>query len=370
MRGHIRKRSKNSWAVVVELPRDPETGKRRQRWVTVRGTKKDAERVLAGLLVEAGSGLANLPSSLLTVERYLHTWLEGSRHTVRNSTLHNYRDAVKAFIPLIGAIPLSKLSAIDVQKAVADLSTTLNPNSVRTYLVRLKAALNQAVKWDMLARNPAKGVKLPACPPAEVKVWTEVEASKFLGATTGYRYHVLFWLALHTGMRQGELLALRWTDLDLKGGAVYVRRTATRDGGTNAPKTLTGQRKILIDPQTVEKLVGHRKCQMEECLKRGEGWTQDMLVFTSRAGKQVCPKFLTKNFKKITKRLGLKQMSFHALRHTHATILLRQGVNPKTVAERLGHKSVVITLDTYSHLLPDTQREAVLALTRAMQTGG
>lgn len=372
MRGHVRRRSKKSWTVVVELPRDPETGKRRQRWVTVQGTKKEAEQVLVELLVEIGGGLKGLPPGRLMVRQYLANWLQGIRGTIRSTTADSYRVAVQAFDPLIGSIPLVKLSTLDVQQAAQVLTERFSPSTTKRYLITLKTALNQAVRWGMLPRNPARGVRLPrrglgGSP--EIQAWTEEEMNRFLKSTVKCRYHSLFWLALHTGMRIGELLALRWVDLDLKNGVVYVRRTVS--GKTiQAPKTVSSKRNIPIDPQTVEVMNRHRKRQVEECLRRGESWNEEMLVFTTRRGKRVDTKSTSYRFKKLTSRVGVREIVFHGLRHTHATILLRQGVNPKTVAERLGHRSVVITLDTYSHVLPDTQGEAVRVFSRIVRQPG
>lgn len=195
-----------------------------------------------------------------------------------------------------------------------------------------------------------------------MRVWNEEEARRFLEAAKGSRYYALFYLALATGMRSGELLALTWNDVDLAAGMVAVRRTlaGVSDGAPvwQDPKTPAARRRIPIDPAAVEVLRQHRRRQAEERLKAGPAWQDHGLVFCTRSGRPVIYTNLYYLMRGIAKRAGVPPIRFHDLRHTHATILLRQGVHPKVVAERLGHSRVAVTLDTYSHVLPDTQAEA------------
>lgn len=368
MRGHIRRRSDNSWTVVIDIGRDPETKKRRQKWVTVHGTKREAEKVLAEMLVNQGN--YSVEAEKMTVEMYLKHWLEAIKSTIRESTHVHYKNAVDAFIPHIGQITLSKLNPMHIQEALGEILEDLSPGTAREYLAKIKSAFNQAVKWDILGKNPAAGIKLPKYEAPEKDVWTETEVKQFLQEAGKYRYYPVFWLALYTGMRIGEILALRWTDIDLEKRIIYVRRTVSGKG--YQPPKNKRKRKIPVDQDTVELLKKYRKRQMEECLRFGRKWTPDMLVFTTQKDKPVTYKVCRTSFQyavnKAMEKHNIKPISgLHQLRHTHATILLRQGVNPKIVAERLGHSSVKITLDTYSHVLPDTQEEAVQALQNALR---
>ncbi|MGB9791892.1 MAG: tyrosine-type recombinase/integrase [Thermacetogeniaceae bacterium] len=367
MRGHIRKRAKDSWTVVVELPRDPVTGKRRQKWVTVKGTKKDAERRLAELITEVERGEVYFEAEKLTLGEYLERYLEAIRHTKRESTCRGYETAFKAFKG-IHHIPLAKLSPMTVQEAVTKMLSEKKPRTVGDYLLRLKVALNQAVAWGLIPKSPASGVKLPKGEEREMRVWNEEEARQFLAyAKEKCRYYPLFALALATGARLGELLALRWEDVDLEEGVIYIKRTVSGRKGYASPKTAAGRRKVPIDGDTVKILKEHRIAQLKEKLMKGAGYNPEDLVFTTANGKRVAYSTVEASLASAAEKVGVPRIRFHDLRHTHATILLRQGVHPKVVQERLGHKSIKTTLDIYSHVLPDTQKEAVRVVERILK---
>lgn len=374
MRGHIRKRAKDSWTVVVELPRDPETGKRRQKWVTVKGTKRDAERVLAETIAEIERGTYIEPAKM-TVAEYLDRWSDACRAGVRLSTHLGRLQAIRHWKAVLGSVPLARLTPLDVQRALACLPEGLSDSSKRTYFTVLKAGLSQGVKWGLLPRNPAQGVKPPARKAREIRVWDEEQAVRFLEVARSTRYYALFYLALATGMRIGELLGLAWDDVDLDGGAIQVRRaiaTCVAHAGAPAwqePKTTAGRRRVPIGAQAVEVLRQHRRAQLEERLRAGPDWRDYGLVFCNQKGGPLFNMNVHKAFTACCKRAGVPRIRLHDLRHTHATLLLRQGVHPKVVSERLGHASVKITLDIYSHVLPDTQEEAVRATERALAAG-
>jgi integrase len=358
--------------VVVELPCDPETGKRRQKWVTVKGTKRDAERVLAEMGAQVERGFPGTAPARMTVGEYLEKWLEAIRGTVRPTTAAKYATEVRRLTAAVGNILVSKLTPADVQAAAARLPETLAPATRRRTFDTLRAALRRAVEWGLLARDPLAGVKPPSTPVREVRVWSEEEAMRFLEAAKGSRYYALFYLALATGMRSGELLGLTWDDIDLTAGTVTVRRALARvSGGAPVwqdPKTPAARRRIPIDPLTVEVLRQHRKQQAEERLRAGPAWQDYRLVFCTRSGRPVIHANLYYLMRSIAKRAGVPPIRFHDLRHTHATILLRQGVHPKMVAERLGSR-VAVTLDTYSHVLPDTQAEAARVIGQVLSSG-
>ncbi|MEW6546303.1 MAG: tyrosine-type recombinase/integrase [Bacillota bacterium] len=370
MRGHIRKRSKNSWAVVVELPRDPETGKRRQKWVTVRGPKREAERVRSEMLADLGRGLMGTAPRNLTLGQYLDEWLEAVRDSVRPQTLRVWRSHLKHWKETLGRVPLADLSALDVQRALGELSSRLSDRSRRTVFTVLRAACRQAVKWGLIGRCPTDAVKLPAAGPRQMGVWDEEQVVRFLDAAQGTRCYTLFHVALTTGMRLGELLGLTWDDVDLNRGEILVRRSlflpVRGEPVWQDPKTPGSRRKIPIDGGTARVLWQWKKRQAEERLRAGPGWHDYNLVFATARGRPLDSSYVAKVLKSAAARAGVQPLRFHDLRHTHATLLFRQGVHPKVVSERLGHSSVALTLDTYSHLLPDTQREAVRAVERAL----
>ncbi|HAA89941.1 MAG: Integrase family protein [Thermoanaerobacterales bacterium 50_218] len=364
MRGHIRKRGK-SWAVVVELPRDPETGKRRQKWVTVRGTKKEAEKVLAEMLAKLGRGEPAVPSKM-TLREFFNRFLEAKRGSVRENTLSNYRKAFRAFLRELGEeTRLDQLTPLHLQGVVSVLEERVKPSSIRRYCLLVKAAFHQAVDWGLLPENPMGKVILPRDEEREMQVWNEAEVARFLEAASGNRLFALFRLALASGMRIGEIIALRWEDVDLEEGRIRVVRTVSGKG-YDRPKTKRGVRTVPIDPETVRALREHKKRQAEERLRFGAGWNPENLVFCTRNGRRYCHECIIQIFDRLIEKAGVKRIRIHDLRHTHATLLLKHGVPPKVVAERLGH-DVSVTMKTYAHVLPDMQAEAVKTAERCLQ---
>lgn len=365
MRGHIEKRGK-SWSIVIELPRDPKTGKRRQKWATVKGTKKEAEARLAQLLVELGQGCKLFDAQNLTVAQYLEKWLEGIKPTTRPNTFASCQRAAKKYSELLGDIPLAKLTGLHIQQAVNSESAKgdLAPSTIKLHLTKFRVALNQAVDWDILPKTPARRIRCPECEKPKIEFWEESEAHLFLAAAEKYRYFSLFWFGLHTGMRIGELLGLTWEDVDLDSGLVYVRRTATQFG-VNPPKSVASRREVPLDAKTVKVIRKHRQHMMEEALGRGQGWTEGTYVFLTRTGRRVTNMETKKSFQSAIKRAGVKRITPHGMRHTFATSLLHRGVNPSEVAAILGHADVATLMNTYAHALPSDRKAALEAIGKA-----
>lgn len=378
MKGHIRKRGERSWAVVVDLGRDPGTGKRRQKWHTVKGTKRDAERELARLVNELNAGQYVAPA-ILTVGEYLEQWLEDhARHRVRPTTLESYQAMVDHhLLPGLGATRLDRLTPLQLQRFYsAQLAQGrrdgkpggLSPRTVQYMHACLRQALNQAVKLGLLAKNPAEAVSPPRAPEPELTVWTADQTAAFLEAARPSRYYPLYVLAVYTGLRRGELLGLRWQDVDLTRGILQVRQSLTRTGQgilVQPPKTRQSRRAVVLGKSCLEVLVAVRQQQAQEAEVLGHA-NPGGYVFTSEAGKPVEPRALTRQFEAIVARTGLPGLTFHGLRHVHATLLLVAGVHPKVAAERLGHSRVGITLDRYSHLVESLQEAATAAVETLM----
>lgn len=368
MRGNIRRRGPNSYQIRVEMPRDPETKARRWNTETIRGTRKQAEERLNALLVEAEAARGYVTSDRLTVGQYLDRWLAGVQDSIRPTTLEFYSYCAEKWKPAMGTIPLLKLRPLDIQAALPVLQAT--GSTKRDALRTLRTALNQAVKWGMLPNNPAVGVRLPQSHRKELTVWDEAQVQTFLFTAHGFtRHYSLFHFALSTGLRIGEILALRWQDV--RDGNVSVTKTLVwlgkgRGFRIHETKTRSSRRRVPLDQGTQTVLKEHRKRQLEDRLRAGPSWGDNDLVFCSMAGGFLFDVNIRKALKAVTAKAGLPPLRFHGLRHTHATLLLRQGIHPKVVSERLGHARVGITLDTYSHILPDTQEEAVKAIERAM----
>ena len=378
MKGHIRQRGKGTWAIVIDIGRDA-NGKRRQKWHTVHGSKKAAERELARLLNEINTGGYVEPTQL-TVREYLERWLRDyAEHNVAAKTGERYTDLIRKHIaPSLGHYRLSKLHPLHIQDFYAqalesgrmDGKGGLSAQTVLHMHRVLRTALNQAVKWQLLARNPADAVSPPRPQHKEMRALDEQETAKLLRAFARSTLHVPVLVAVTSGVRRGELLGLRWSDIDFKTAILSVRQSLeqTRKGvAFKQPKTSKSGRAIALPPLTVEALREHRASQAEHRLKLGPVYENLDLVFPRDDGRPWAPDGFTSTFAALVRRSGLPHVRFHDLRHTHATQLLRQGVHPKIVSERLGHSTVGITLDVYSHVLPGMQDEAAKGVDAALR---
>jgi len=371
MRGHIVKRAKDSYSIVLSLGIDPQTGKRKQQWVSVKGTKKDAEKRLAELLHQIDNSTFIKPGRL-TIGDYLEQWLRDyCKANLAPHTAQSYEFFVRRhIIPSLGQIPLTQLKPEHLQRLYADKLSTgrrdgtggLGARSVRYIHTTLHRALKCAVKLGMIARNPADVVDAPKVKRHEMQVMSESDIHTFLEAAKKTLYYALFYLALFTGMRRSELLALRWCDVDLMLCQVSVTRSLhhLRNGEDviRAPKTATGRRLIALSPSAVSVLREHKERQELDRAMLGKPLKDDDLVFSGLEGKPLLPDTITHAWIKLVRRTGLEGIRLHDARHTHASLMLKQGIHPKVVQERLGHASIQITLDTYSHVVPGLQEAA------------
>jgi integrase len=270
-------------------------------------------------------------------------------------------------VPVLSRKKLKTLGAQDVAGFYRrKLDEGCSPASVHKMHETLHKALKQAVRWGYMTRNPADDVDPPKAHTEEVHPLTRDEARRLLETVQDDRLEALYVVALHTGLRQGELLALKWEDLNLEERTLQVRRTVTKDGGKleiGPTKTAKGRRTVKLTRDATDALRGHLDRQLEEIDGLGDLFRENGLVFCSTKGTLINPTNLRKrSFAPLLERAGLPHMTFHQLRHTAATILLLKNVNPKIVSEMLGHASITITLDTYSHVLPNMQDSAVAAM--------
>ena len=373
MKGHLKQRSKGSWTIWVDLGRDPETGKRKQQTLTVRGSKKDAERELRAILTRVEGG-AHVKPTKVTVGEFLMQWLEN--YVLTNTsprTAEGYRVIIQRHLmPSLGIIPLPQLQPSHIQgyyaralsEGRADNNGKLSARTVRNIHKVLSEALSHAVKWQILVRNVALAVDPPRSSQSEMKTFTEEQARLFLEAVAESPYHELFAIALYTGMRRSELLGLPWKDVDIYLAQLSVTQTLHRLSSKGfifgKPKTAKSRRTIALPPTVCILLRQLKERQIAERLLLGLRLQDDDLVFSKPDGKPLDPSTITHTFRKIVKRAGLPTLRFHDLRHTHASLMLKQSVHPKIVSERLGHSSIGITLDTYSHVMPGLQEAAAL----------
>ena len=371
MRGHITKRGKNSYSIAISLGKDPTTGKYKQQWVSVRGTKKDAEKRLNEILNQLDNGTFMRPSKT-TLGEYLEKWL--SDYVCSNlgpRTAEGYESIVRChLIPTLGNIPLTRLKPEHLQRYYSeklsdgryDGKGALSPTTVTHHHTCLHRALKMALKWGLISRNPADAVTAPRPQRSEMNTMSENELNAFLETAQNTPYYVLFYMALFTGMRRSELLALRWCDLDLLLCQAHVNRTIHHLRSCElvfrAPKSARGRRMVSLSPSVALLLQQHKDKQAIQKSMLGLQFNESGLVFGNPEGKPLLPDTVSHAWTKLTKRIGLEGIRLHDARHSHASLLLKQGVHPKVVQERLGHATISTTLDLYSHVAPGLQEAA------------
>lgn len=378
MRGHVRKRG-SKWVVVVDIGRD-ENGKRKQKWHSGFERRRDAEAALAEIIgrVEKGS---YVESSKITVGAYLtERWLPAIKTRVRPSTHDSYRRNVQRhLVKRIGNLRLQQLSGDALNAMYAECIESgrrdgkgLSPRTVRYLHAIMHRALADAMRWRLVTRNVAE----QADPPrqrrnrAAIATWTAPQLRAFLEHVREDRLYALWHLLASTGMRRGEALGLALDSVDLDAKRLAVTRALIAIGYEiefSEPKTERGRRNVALDSQTVAALRAHRKDQIAEQLALGPAYEDRGLVFCCEDGTPIHPDRASKLFAQHVKAAGLPRIRLHDLRHTHATLALAAGVHPKVVSERLGHSSIAITLDTYSHAIPALQEEAASAVAALIQ---
>lgn len=374
MRGHIVKRYENSWTIVGDLGRDPVSGKRKQQWISVKGTKKDAERRLTELLHSLETGQWVKPEHL-TVGDFLERWLKDYAFThVRPRTFTRYKTIIERhIIPALGRILLTQLTAAHVQECYAKWlqegrmdgkGSGLSAKTVLQHHRVLSQALSHAVKWNLLARNVAQAVEPPRPVVKALRVLDGRAVQAFLEACKGTVYFPLFHLDIYTGLRRSELLGLRWRDVNLDMACLSVVQSMHRLAGGKVvflePKTARGRRQVALSPNPVLALRSYRETQEAMCADLGRTFSDNDLVFCNPDGAPFHPDTVSRAFQRIARNAGFDGVRLHDLRHTHATLMLQQGVHPKIVQERLGHATIAVTLDIYSHVLPGLQEAAAL----------
>lgn len=344
-----------NWTIILNLGKDPTTGKRKQRWITFKGTKHEADKKLRDLLVQNDQGRLPKPGKT-TVSEFLNKWLsEYAKFNLSPRGFERYQDIVNKYhIPAYGKLPLTYLMPEHLQKAdAAALESGLSAQTVRYHHAVIHKALQTALEWGLVSRNVADAVRPPKANRKEMSTWDEYEVSQFLEAAKDSPYYEWFVTAFYTGMRKSEICGLQWQDIDLFGLQLSVKRGAhyLKDGSVSIKdvKSAKSKRNIAIPPSL--------GLVLKELWEREQRKGQD-LVFRRKDGRPLHPNTLTHAWQAIIKKAGLKPIRIHDIRHTHASLMLKQGVHPKIVQERLGHSSIEITLDIYSHVVPGLQEAA------------
>jgi integrase len=378
MRGHVKKRCPkpapgeaacgkscgHAWAYWLDLPRG-EDGRRRQANKGGFASKKEAAAALSQALTEADRGTFTEPSTL-TLGVYLGTWLAGLDR--KPATMEAYRRVVtRHLVPTLGGYKLQRLTAPHIKAAYRILldDKGLSPTTVQLVHQVLSKALSDAVGDRLLPSNPASTVKAPARDTPEMKTWTREQVVRFLAYVELDRLVAMRRLFLTTGMRRGEVAALRWQDIDLDRAVLSVRQTGNIVDGVWTVGTPKGRkdaapksRRLSLDPGTVERLRQHRTAQLQERLAWGGDWQDSGLVFVREDGSPLNPTTIGHMLTRKADKAKLPHIRVHDLRHTYATLALEAGVHPKVVSERLGHANTGITLNLYSHVTEGMDRAA------------
>lgn len=341
-------------------------------------TKRAAQQHLSTVLGAKQAG-SYVPPARTTVGSYLtESWLPMQQQRLRASAMDDYRRRIRRHIlPSLGGIELQDLDAAHLDRLYADLldhggpgGRALAPKTVRNVHAIIRKALSDATRKRLVTRNVAIDADPPKVPgpgEREMATWTPKELKTFLSAIARHRLAAAYVLAASTGMRRGEVLGVRWSDLDLGHGTVAVCQTILSVAykiTVGEPKTARGRRTISLDPFTVAVLLTHRAEQAKEKMSIGGRYNHHDLVFARPDGKPVHPDLFSQTFDRTVKRIGLRRVRLHGLRHTYATLALRAGVDAKTVSSRLGHSTVAFTLDVYTKAVPQLDREAADTIAR------
>jgi integrase len=374
MKGHIRERSPGHWAIIIDL-RDPSTGDRKRKWHSFRGTKREAQVECARLISEMKGGTYLEPSKT-TFAQFLERWLNHAKSQVSPRTHERYCEIVrKNIVPALGAVFLTKLRSAQISAAYSNALTSgrrdgkggLAPTTV-VYMHRLiKQALGQAVRWELLVRNPADAVDPPKVERGTLTTYDMTQTVRLLEELRESRLRLPVLLGVMCGLRRGEIVALRWSHIDLAAGKMAVVESAeqTAAGVRYKPPKSGRGRTVALSAMVTAELRQHRLAQAEELLRLGVRQSDETFLYTRQDGEPLQPRSLSQMWSEIT--TSLPRIRFHDLRHAHATHMLAAGVHPKVASERLGHSRIGITLDLYSHVLPGMQEDAAARVDEAFQ---
>ena len=377
MTGHIRRRGEHSWELKFDNGTDPLTGRRVTRYHSFKGTKREAEAELVRLKASADKGEYINPSKL-SLGEFLDRWEAWVAGQVSPRTLERYKELAAYHVrPHLGATRIQKLKTVNfaelygvLQRAKSDGGGGLSPRTVGHVHRLMHRVFGHAAKWGVIASNPVSAADPPAVERTEIKILSPEEVFTLLRGLRVRPLYPIAVLGLATGMRRGELVALRWKDVDLDGGKVRVERSVEQ---TNAglrfksPKTKAGRRTVIIPPSIVSELRVHWRRQQEQRLALGLGKADDGdLVFARHDGSAYPPKSLTFDWARTVRRLKLPRVTLHALRHTHVSQLIASGLDVVTVSRRIGHSNPTVTLGVYAHLFGNTDERAASVVEAAL----
>jgi integrase len=374
MKGYFRKRG-DKWSFTVDIGRDPGTGKRQQKTKSGFKTKKAAQEACALMITELSKGMVYHDSKEMILSDLIRIWLEKAKVRVKDTTYKNYFRACETrIIPAVGQLRINELSDVIFQQYINRLiGEGLSPRYIEYIFTCIKGAVDYAVKKRMLPYNPLNDVEVPRPRRSTHKTWTIDEINRFLhfAKFDNPIYYIALKIAIHTGMRRGEVLGLTWKDVDLKQQKISVTQSLIYDDEGfrfSDLKTASSKRLISIDDDLTNELKRYRAKQNQFRLVLSTEYHDMDLVCCREDGKPIYARTLAIHFDSIIKKASVPKIRLHDLRHTHATILLKLGENPKVVSERLGHSNVTMTLNTYSHVTPDMQKSTAAKFGNALKT--
>lgn len=364
--GHIRKRilkdGTTNYQITVEGDRDPITGKRERKYKTVKGTRKQATAEMHQLIQEMKNGTTSAWSTL-KVKDWLNSWLTLYCTNIAQSTRDGYEESIRNRLnPYIGEIPLNLLTNIEIQKWVNELNEkNLAPKTVKNVALILHKALDKAVSLRMIQYNPCNGTDLPTIPKYHAQVYSSKEINQALKYAKGTSTYLIALLGFSVGLRRGELLALTWSDIDFKNKIIHVNKSAYKKNGiqqVKQPKTSAGIRTISVGDNVINDLKQAYTEYINRMNAQGLLFSHNNLVVCKDDGTPYHEDSITQKWNRFTKKHNLKHIRFHDTRHSNATLLIANNVDPKTVQQRLGHSDIRTTLNIYTHCTKEMDANA------------
>ena len=358
--GTISKRPDGTWEAKISLGYDGE-GKRKRKTIYGR-TQGEVREKIEVLKQRVASG--TYTDTKLTIAAYLERWLGEKKRTLKPSTLEQYESCInRSIVPIIGSVKLDKLTPLQVQNLVNgiyDVSGAARAAKCRTVLF---SAYKQAIRWQLVTRNPVEATEPVKEPHREMTLWEPEQAARFLDVARGHRLYAFFYLGMATGLRRGELLGLRW--IDIEESLLHVKQTLVKVGSRlilSTPKTRKGFRTVALSPDVLEVLLLHRQRQDAERALLGDTWKHPELVFTSEVGTPLNPDNLKRVRDYLMEKADVPRVRLHDLRHLHASLAIKGGMDAKVLADRLGHSRASFTLDRYTHLFESQRAQSAVSL--------
>jgi len=362
MKGSIRRRGRDSFQLTIDVGRDSR-GRRQRKYISARGSRADADRKLREAMSSLDQGLP-IVTSKVSLQNFLAKWISAHSSRVRDRTIYGYGNVLKRYVyPRLGHVALTRLQPSHIEDLYASLLESHLSARTITQLHRiLKKALKQAVRWNYIGRNPSDLVDPPRFEKREMIALDSDQLRLLLEAASRTPYGMPIFLAAFTGLRRGELVGLKWAGIDIKSRTIAVRREVVFVPGkghlVTSPKSPKSRKVVNVSPVVIERLQEHLGAQAIQRQYAGEAWKHEGWVFTGPDGGHLDPNALSRIFLRLRKELSLPPVVLHSLRHSHATLLLQAKTPMKVVQERLGHSTIAITADIYSHVSETLQKQA------------